>query len=252
MALSATDTVPVPGIEQFQQLIHKASSALQSSTTTDHYASILNDNYVALFLALVVSAVLGALIAFHPKRHIEANGPVSDREVRSTQILICVAGAIMVALIQGSLERAFGLVGLGSFVRYRTSLRNPVDLSVIFILIGVGMACGLNLYAFAITITAFIYILLYLLNIRIGERRKIWSLKVDTNEPSRVEKAFREISAKEDFQIVRIRASKQGGGFRCRFLSRKPIDTDEMTKEIQNRCGPGVHFARFEWLQESE
>ena len=133
----------------------------ESSTGSfDRYAGDLT--YFQILISLSLAAVLGALIAYHPWRQIEVDGPVKDRELKKTLILIAVAGAIMVALIQGSLERAFGLVGLGSFVRYRTSLRNPADLSIIFILIGLGMACGLQFYEFAITITGFIYLLLFM------------------------------------------------------------------------------------------
>lgn len=248
---SATDAVPVPGgRDLFQETLNSATEIFTAPSYLDQYASELS--YLEILLALTFAALLGALIAYHPKRHVEASGPVSDKELKSTQILLCVAGAVMVALIQGSIERAFGLVGLGSFVRYRTTLRNPVDLSVILVLIGLGMACGLQYYEFAITVTGFMYVLLYMLEFSWGGRKIVWSLRVDTNEPIRVEKAFREVAAEHNLRIVNMRASAHGTSMRCRFVSRTMLNTEELTEAVRDRSGEGVHFARFDWEQESE
>jgi uncharacterized membrane protein YhiD involved in acid resistance len=45
--------------------------------------------------------------------------------------------------------RAFGLVGLGSFIRFRSGISDPRDAAILFVMIGVGMACGLGLGAMA-------------------------------------------------------------------------------------------------------
>ncbi|MDX9752407.1 MAG: DUF4956 domain-containing protein, partial [bacterium] len=141
-------------------------SFMDRAGEVSHYIGTLS--YVEILIALIAAATMGAFIAFHPKRQAEAGGPASDRELKNTLIMIPVAGVVMVALVQDSLARAFGLVGLGSFVRFRTNMRNPLDLSIIFILIGLGMACGLKMYEFAITITGFLYVLLYILNFTSG------------------------------------------------------------------------------------
>lgn len=241
---------PVESTNILENASNTFMSAIQNTPKIDHYAGQLS--YIEILIALTTAAILGALIAYHPKRNVEAIGQVSDKELKKTQILIAVSGAIMVALIQGSLERAFGLVGLGAFIRYRTALRNPVDLSIIFLLIGLGMACGLQYYHFAITITGFIYVLLYILELEIAGTQKIWSVKVDTNFPVRVEKAFKELAQQHKFHIVRLRSSRQGGAFRCKFVSKSHVDTDMMTQKIQDKCGEDMQYSRFEWVLERE
>lgn len=208
--------------------------------------------YLQILISLCVAAVLGSLIAYHPKRNIESSGPVTDREMRNTQILICVAGAIMVVLIQGSLERAFGLVGLGSFVRYRTALRNPFDLSIIFVLIGLGMASGLENYKLAFTVTGFMYILLYMMALNKSAYHHKWQLRIDSNDPITVETVFREIAKKYHFMIIKLRRSKETGRFRCIFVAKIPFNSDEMTKEIRSRCGEEILFSRIDWELERE
>ncbi|MGC9326903.1 MAG: DUF4956 domain-containing protein [Candidatus Hinthialibacter sp.] len=209
-------------------------------------------SYVQILVSLSVAAILGSLIAYHPKRHIESMGPVSDREMRNTQILICVAGAIMVVLIQGSLERAFGLVGLGSFVRYRTALRNPFDLSIIFVLIGLGMASGLENYKLAFTVTGFIYILLYVMALNKSAYQHRWQLRIDSNDPLKVDEAFRDIAQRYNFKIIKLRRSRETGRFNCLFIAKRPFNTDELTQEIKQECGDQTLFSRFDWELEKE
>lgn len=223
------------------------AAQLLASTPTEHYARELT--FAEILLSLAAAAVLGYLIASHPKRHIESGGPVNDQELKKSKILICVAGATLVALIQGSLELAFGLVGLGGLVRYRTALRNPVDLSIIFILIGLGMACGLQLYEFAVTITAFIYLLLYVLDAMDKPMPESWTLKADCSDPGAAERVFAELARENRFVIQAVRTSAETGRFRCRFTAPAPFDKEDMGEEIKMRCGNEVHFARIEWDQ---
>jgi hypothetical protein len=42
------------------------------------------------------------------------------------------------------MARAFGVVGLGSFIRFRSSIKDPRDVVMFFLAIGTGMACGLG------------------------------------------------------------------------------------------------------------
>ena len=55
-----------------------------------------------------------------------------------------MAGALLVVVIGDSLARAFGLVGLGTFIRFRAGVKDPRDVAILFVMIGVGMACGLE------------------------------------------------------------------------------------------------------------
>lgn len=225
-------------------------SAASSSPLAAQYHQELS--YFQIIISLTVASILGALIAYHPKRHVESRGPVTDREMRNTQILICVAGAIMVVLIQGSLERAFGLVGLGSFVRYRTALRNPFDLSIIFVLIGLGMASGLENYKLAFTITGFVYILLYAMALNKSAYQHRWQLRVDCTDPLFVEKVFKSIAVHNHFMIVKLRRSKETGRFRCNFVAKRPFNSEELTKELKSKCGEDIVFSRVDWELERD
>lgn len=111
---------------------------------------------------LGAATVLGAMLALHPLRlrRQAAEGGV-DWDIVRAQVLIAMAGALMVLVVGDSVARAFGLVGIGSFVRFRTDMKNPRDAAVLFVLIGVGMGCGLKLYALSACAAAFVFALLF-------------------------------------------------------------------------------------------
>lgn len=83
----------------------------------------------------------GVFIASRPWRKLIGR-PAPRAEMVQAQILLCAAAAIITVVIGDSLAKAFGLVGLGSFVRFRSGLKDPREAAVLFLVIGLGMACG--------------------------------------------------------------------------------------------------------------
>lgn len=99
-------------------------------------------------IRIAVTFVLAGFLAYRPWRLILRRPGVSH-EIAQAQILIAVAGAIMVAIIGDSVARAFGLVGLGGLIRFRSGIKDTRDAAVMFSMIGIGMACGLGLFEVA-------------------------------------------------------------------------------------------------------
>lgn len=103
-----------------------------------------------------LALVLGALLAYRPWRRWMPNAPAPALTTVHTQLLIAVAGAVMTTVIGDSMSRAFGLVGLGGFIRFRSGIKDPRDAAVMFVLIGVGMSCGLGAFQVALCATFFL------------------------------------------------------------------------------------------------
>jgi hypothetical protein len=99
-------------------------------------------------LRLLIAGALASVVAFRPWRRVMKIHPPRTESTHA-QVLIAVAGAMMVVIIGDSLERAFGLVGLGAFIRFRSGIKDPRDAAVMFVMIGIGMACGLSLLPLA-------------------------------------------------------------------------------------------------------
>lgn len=93
-------------------------------------------------LHLTVASLLAAFAAYRPWRRLLQHAPLPRPEAAQSQTLIAVAAALMVAVIGNSTARAFGLVGLGAFMRFRAGIKDQRDAAALFVMIGIGMACG--------------------------------------------------------------------------------------------------------------
>ena len=99
------------------------------------------------------AAVLAGLFSLHPLRLRRLRVTEKGREALKAQVLVCMAGALLVVVIgtgEDAAARAFGLLGLGSFIRFRTSMKSPADTAIFFLLIGIGMACGVDRFGAAV------------------------------------------------------------------------------------------------------
>lgn len=115
-----------------------------------------------LIVRMGAAALLGACIAFRIWRVLMPFVSRPSLQNAQAQTLIAAAGAVMVVVIGDSPARAFGLVGLGSFIRFRSGISDPRDAAVMFVMIGVGMSCGLGLFSMALGATLFICLMLTL------------------------------------------------------------------------------------------
>ena len=90
-----------------------------------------------LLLRLACAIVLGTVVAWRPL----SRRPLKP-EVKHALLIMTVASAMLMFVIGESTARAFGVVGLGSFIRFRSSIKDPRDVVLFFLSIGTGMACG--------------------------------------------------------------------------------------------------------------
>src|SRR3954468_776691 len=100
-----------------------------------------------------------------------------DRSMRQAQILLCVAGGMVMVIIGNSVARAFGIAGAASIIRFRTPVDDPKDVVILFLLMGLGMAAGIGALAVAGLGTAFLCTFLLLLDRVIAQKSR--TLRVD-------------------------------------------------------------------------
>ena len=112
-----------------------------------------------LLVRLACAIALGAVIAWRPLSH----RPLKV-DVKHALLIMTVAAAMVVVVIGDSMARAFGVVGLGSFIRFRSSIKDPRDVTLFFLSIGTGMACGLGAVPVAAVGVATVWALLVALD----------------------------------------------------------------------------------------
>jgi uncharacterized membrane protein YhiD involved in acid resistance len=151
-------------------------------------------HFEVILVRMVIAALLGAWVAYRSWRRLMHHTLPPSRESSQAQTLIAVAGALMVAVIGDSMARAFGLVGLGAFIRFRSGIKDPRDAAVMFVMIGIGMACGLGAVPIAIVATSFVTVVLMIFDAGQRRRMRLTRLVISVNDPriafDRIKAAF--------------------------------------------------------------
>jgi len=117
------------------------------------------------FFTLSLSALLGALIGYHPRNR-EAADTLLELELPNVYILFSVIGAIIgILVVKYGMVVGFVIFGIGGLLRFRTIL-DSADLTgnVIFVTL-IGLSCGLNLPHVAVLATIFCFVLVYLFHV---------------------------------------------------------------------------------------
>ena len=112
-------------------------------------------------LRFSLAAFLAAILAFRPRRGVS----VSQRNpyVGQTQILMAVVAAAMMMVVGDSAARAFGIFAAASLVRFRTNIRDPKEITVLLVCLGVGLAAGVGRWDMAIILSLFVLLSLAIL-----------------------------------------------------------------------------------------
>ena len=117
-------------IDDYQNL------ALFPTTSADVLANLL----VALVCGLLLSVVY----------RLTYRGPSYSVTFVNSIVLLNIIAAIVIMVVGNNIARAFGLVGAMSIIRFRTAIRDTMDLVFIFLSLALGMASGVGLNVVAI------------------------------------------------------------------------------------------------------
>ena len=133
-------------------------SSILESLTGGTYLDVSTILGILIFSALIGLYVymvyrLSAKSAFYSK----------DLNITMAGMPIMIAG-IMIAM-QSNLLVSFGMVGALSIVRFRTAVKNPLDLLYLFWAVSAGIICGVNLKVLALLISALMTAVVLLLQL---------------------------------------------------------------------------------------
>lgn len=107
--------------------------------------------------------VITLLVALLRLFYIHFGNAISDRRRFSSNFLPLALGTMLIIMIvKSSIALSLGLVGALSIVRFRAAIKDPEELTYLFIAIGLGLAGGANQPILAIVAFAFILGLLFI------------------------------------------------------------------------------------------
>jgi len=128
----SSPAAPLPDNE-FTNIISSFQSLL---TPSDHSLPVV-------LAKLILGALLGAIVGYRQRIHVE-------EYIVQAHVIIAFTGALMMIIIGNEIVRAFGLLGAGSIIRYRTPVRDPRALASLFVTMGIGIAVGTGLFELAL------------------------------------------------------------------------------------------------------
>jgi hypothetical protein len=151
-----TENQNKPGGNPLTELFGADSSGLTPSSFSSWEAAAAR---IALRFSL--AAFLAALLAFRPRRGVSPSR--RNPYVAQTQILMAVVAGAMMMVVGDSAARAFGIFAAASLVRFRTNIRDPKEITVLLICLGVGLAAGVGRWDMAVILTLFVLVALAIL-----------------------------------------------------------------------------------------
>ena len=115
-----------------------------------------------IFLILFITTVLALYIFFIYRVLTRKTFYSKTFNISLAALALITAGIILT--IQSSIVVSLGMVGALSIVRFRTAIKDPMDLVFLFWSISVGIICGARLYVIAVILSVFVTIVIFALD----------------------------------------------------------------------------------------
>lgn len=113
-----------------------------------------------IFVTVTVALICSLIIYFVYKKFYR--GAVYSESFNILNVMLCLITSFVITTISSNLVLSLGMVGALSIVRFRSAVKDPLDIGFLFWSIAAGITTGAGLYPFAIVSTiiiAAIYIL---------------------------------------------------------------------------------------------
>jgi uncharacterized membrane protein YhiD involved in acid resistance len=202
-------------------------------------------------LRLLLATLLGAALAYRPRRRILALK--RNPYVSQTQILLAIVAAALMIIVGDNAARAFGIFAAVSLVRFRTNIRDPKEITVLLISLALGLASGVGRWDLAFVLALFSFIVLWILEWREPEQVfRSMDLKVTTRNVVSTQRALRDVFRKRGFDKelrgIDRESSQESPGTIVYSVDVSPtVSTDELSADILDLDGQNVEG--IEWDQ---
>ena len=147
----------------------------------------------------------------------------------------------MVVVIGNNAARAFGLVGLGGFIRFRSGIKDTRDAAVMFVMIGIGMACGVGAVPVAIVATLFASVVLTIFDAGRRARLRMTKVAISATEPATAWERIR--LAFPGARILKLpgAASAQSGKLVMEAALGDDMDAAGIMRLLEEKQVPGIN-----------
>jgi uncharacterized membrane protein YhiD involved in acid resistance len=113
----------------------------------------------AIAYSLLFSFILGLFIFFIYR--ISYQGVMYSKTFNVTLIAIAMITSSIILAISSNIILSLGMVGALSIIRFRTAIKDPIDVAYLFWAVGVGITSGAGLWKLALMSSVIVGIILY-------------------------------------------------------------------------------------------
>jgi hypothetical protein len=114
------------------------------------------DFVVNLIIATLLSIALEAF-------YVRFGNAVSNRKRFASNFMpLALTTMLIMIIVKSNLALSLGLVGALSIVRFRAAIKEPEELTYLFLVIGIGLCTGANQPMLAVVLMSFLFLFLYL------------------------------------------------------------------------------------------
>jgi hypothetical protein len=145
--------------------------------------------------------------------------------------LIAVITASIILAMQSNVVISLGMVGALSIVRFRTAIKDPMDLIFLFWSISVGIICGAQMFQIAIITSLVITIGLFLLELTPAGKAAV-ILIVNATEPDTEKAVLEKVKARS--KVARVKSRNITNAGLDLIIECKPDEEATLLKEVSS------------------
>lgn len=161
---------------------------------------------------------------------------VSHRAFYNKSFNICIAVipffiATIILCLQSNLVITLGTIGALAILRFRTAVKDPVDMLYLLWSVHIGIVCGCQLYEIAVLTSLVVTIVLILMNyISIGRKPFVLVLHCNLEKDEEILQAIKEITSK--YRIKSRNYTSKGMNYVIELSVKDPHIVTNKLKEL--------------------
>ena len=124
----------------------------------------------------MLAAFLCGMIIYMVYRYFY-KGVIYNNNFNILLVMTSMVTCFIVIVISSNVVLSLGMVGALSIVRFRTAVKDPLDVGFLFWTVAVGITCGAGLYIISLMATLSISVV-YILLIKVRNRKRVYLLIV--------------------------------------------------------------------------
>lgn len=168
-----------------------------------------NDIPLAQMVSILAIAFLIGVYIFFIYRLVNRSA-LYNRSFHVAMAMISVVTAGIIVAMQSSIVISLGMVGALSIVRFRTAIKDTMDLLFLFWSIGEGIICGAGLFELAVIVALVVTVGIFILEL-VPISKKPYVLIVNSSDTGAEEEILKRVSENSRSYKVKSRNLKKTG-----------------------------------------